>query len=165
MLSSLSLWLHGTAAGKFLLTALISMLPVVELRGGLPAGVAMGLPIPTAFLASLLGNMLPVPLIILFVRRVFKWIRVHIPRLGSLVTRIEQRAYAKADSESIIKYQAWGLLIFVAIPLPGTGAWTGALIAALLDMRLKKAVPVIFCGVVIAGLIITLLTYGVTQLL
>lgn len=165
MLSSLSLWLHGTAAGKFLLTALISMLPVVELRGGLPAGVAMGLPIPTAFLASLLGNMLPVPLIILFVRRVFKWIRVHIPRLGRLVTRIEQRAYAKADSKSIVKYQAWGLLIFVAIPLPGTGAWTGALIAALLDMRLKKAVPVIFCGVVIAGLIITLLTYGVTQLL
>lgn len=165
MFETLSLWLHGTAAGEFLLTVLISMLPVVELRGGLPAGVAMGLSIPAAFLASLLGNMLPVPFIILFVRRAFKWIRVHIPRLGSLITRIEQRAYAKAGSESIVKYQAWGLLIFVAIPLPGTGAWTGALIAALLDLRLKKAVPVIFCGVVIAGLIITLLTYGVTMLL
>lgn len=165
MLDLLSSWLHGTAAGEFLLTMLISMLPVVELRGGLPAGVAMGLPIPTAFLAALLGNMLPVPFIILFVRRVFKWIRVHIPRLGAFVTRLEQRAYAKANSESIVKYQAWGLLIFVAIPLPGTGAWTGALIAALLDLRLKKAVPVIFCGVAIAGLIITVLTYGVTMLL
>ncbi len=162
MLDSFSLWLHETAAGEALLTMLISMLPVVELRGGLPAGVAMGLPIPAAFFASLIGNMIPVPFVILFARPLFKWIRVHIPKLGGLVSRLENRA--KVKSADVLRYQTWGLLIFVAIPLPGTGAWTGALIAAVLDMRLKRAVPVIFLGVVIAGCIITLLTHGVTLL-
>ena len=81
MLDSLSLWLHETPLGETLLTMLISMLPVVELRGGLPAGVAMGLPIPVAFIASLVGNMIPVPFIILFVRPLFKWVRIHIPKL------------------------------------------------------------------------------------
>lgn len=162
MLESFSLWLHETAAGKALLTMFISMLPVVELRGGLPAGVAMGLPLPAAFLASLIGNMIPVPFIILFVRPLFKWVRIHIPKLGGFVSRLENRAREK--SADVLRYQTWGLLIFVAIPLPGTGAWTGALIAAVLDMRLKRAVPVIFLGVVIAGLVITLLTHGVTLL-
>ena len=162
MLDSISLWLHETAVGEALLTMLISMLPVVELRGGLPAGVAMGLPIPTAFLAALVGNMIPVPFIILFVRPLFRWVRVHIPRLGGFVARLESRA--KEKSVDVSRYQTWGLLIFVAIPLPGTGAWTGALIAAVLNMRLKRAVPVIFAGVVIAGCIITVLTYGVTLL-
>ena len=162
MLDSLSLWLHETPLGETLLTMLISMLPVVELRGGLPAGVAMGLPIPVAFAASLVGNMIAVPFIILFVRPLFRWVRVHIPRLGGFVARLESRA--KEKSVDVSRYQTWGLLIFVAIPLPGTGAWTGALIAAVLNMRLKRAVPVIFAGVVIAGCIITVLTYGVTLL-
>ncbi len=163
MLETLSLWLHSTTPGKALLTALISMLPVVELRGGLPAGVALGLPIPLAFAAALIGNMLPVPFVILFARPVFQWVRAHIPALGSFVTKLETRAYAK--SKNVKKYEAWGLLIFVAIPLPGTGAWTGALIASVLNMRLKRAVPVIFLGVIIAGSIMTVLTYGVSVLL
>ena len=163
MLETLSLWLHSTMTGKVLLTALISMLPVVELRGGLPAGVALGLPIPLSFAASLLGNMLPVPFVILFARPVFQWVRAHIPALGSFVTKLETRAYAK--SKDVKKYETWGLLIFVAIPLPGTGAWTGALIASVLNMRLKRAVPVIFLGVIIAGSIMTVLTYGVSVLL
>ena len=165
MLQSLSLWLHNTAAGEFLLTMLISMVPVVELRGGVPAGVAMGLPIPLALLAGVIGNMLPVPFVILFIRRIFKWIRVHIPKLGGLIDRLEQRAYRKMSNQNLVRWQAWGLLMFVAIPLPGTGAWTGALIAALMDLRLKNAVPVIFVGVLIAGLIMTALTYGATALL
>lgn len=163
MLETLSLWLHSTTPGKALLTALISMLPVVELRGGLPAGVALGLPIPLAFAAALIGNMLPVPFVILFARPVFQWIRAHIPALGSFVTKLETRAYTK--SKNVKKYETWGLLIFVAIPLPGTGAWTGALIASVLNMRLKRAVPVIFLGVIIAGSIMTVLTYGVSVLL
>ena len=163
MLETLSLWLHSTMTGKVLLTALISMLPVVELRGGLPAGVALGLPIPLSFAASLLGNMLPVPFVILFARPGFQWVRARIPALGSFVTKLETRAYAK--SKNVKKYEAWGLLIFVAIPLPGTGAWTGALIASVLNMRLKRAVPVIFLGVIIAGSIMTVLTYGVSVLL
>ena len=162
MLDSLSLWLHETPLGETLLTMLISMLPVVELRGGLPAGVAMGLPIPVAFIASLVGNMIPVPFIILFVRPLFQWVRIHIPKLEGFISHLEARAEAK--SADVLRYQTWGLLIFVAIPLPGTGAWTGALIAAVLNMRLKRAVPVIFLGVVIAGCIITLLTHGVTLL-
>ena len=162
MLESLTLWLHETEAGKVLLTMLISMLPVVELRGGLPAGVAMGLPIPTAYIAALVGNMLPVPFIILFIRPLFQWLRVHVPKLSGFASQLEQRAQEK--SVDVARFQLWGLLIFVAIPLPGTGAWTGALIAAVMDMRLRRAVPAIFAGVVIAGLIITVLTYGVTLL-
>ena len=88
MLQAVSLWLHETVAGEFLLTMLISMIPVVELRGGVPAGVAMGLPLPLALLAGILGNMLPVPFVILFIRRIFKWIRTHIPKLGGMIDRL-----------------------------------------------------------------------------
>lgn len=164
MLRTISQWLHGTSAGEFLLTMLISMTPVIELRGGVPAGVAMGLPIPTALAAAVLGNMLPVPFVILFIRRLFDWVRVHAPGLGRWIDRIEGRAYAKMNSSHVVRYQVWGLLLLVAIPLPGTGAWTGSLVAALMDLRLKNAVPVIFAGVVIAGLIMTALTYGVTAI-
>ena len=158
MLDSLSLWLHETPLGETLLTMLISMLPVVELRGGLPAGVAMGLPIPVAFIASLVGNMIPVPFIILFVRPLFKWVRIHIPKLEGFISHLEARAEAK--SADVLRYQTWGLLIFVAIPLPGTGAWTGALVAAMMEMRLKRAFPAIVIGVVIAGVIVSIVTYG-----
>lgn len=156
-------WLLSAGEGKFLATVLISMLPVIELRGGLPAGVAMGLPLREAFFAALLGNLLPVPFIILFARRGFAWVRAHIPRLGRWVDRIERKAWSKGDK--VVRYQAWGLLLFVAVPLPGTGAWTGALIAALLDLRLKLAVPTITAGVFLAGIIISLLTYGAAALL
>lgn len=165
MLQVISLWLHSNAGGKFLLTVLISMMPVAELRLGLPAGVAMGLSIPSALTAALLGTMLPVPFVILFIRRVFRWIRRHIPKLGHCVDRIEQKAYSKIESKDRVRYESWGLLLFVAVPLPGTGAWTGSLIAALLNLRLKKAVPVIYCGIVTAGIIMTALTYGVSSLL
>ena len=163
MLDSLSLWLHETPLGETLLTMLISMLPVVELRGGLPAGVAMGLPIPVAFIASLVGNMIPVPFIILFVRPLFKWVRIHIPKLEGFISRLEARAEAK--SADVLRYQTWGLLIFVAIPLPGTGAWTGSLIAAMLEMRVKEAFPPIALGVVTAGIIVAVVTYGAASLL
>lgn len=165
MLQSLITAFQETVGGEFLLTMLISMVPVVELRGGVPAGVAMGLPIRAALTAAVLGNLIPVPFVILFSRKIFHWIRVHIPRLGGFVDRIEARAYAKLDNKSLLRWQAWGLLMFVAIPLPGTGAWTGSLIATLMDLRLKNAVPVIFLGTVIAGLIMTALTYGATVIL
>ena len=165
MFNALSQWLHETPAGEFLLTMLVSMVPVLELRGGVPFGVALGLPLQAAFLAGVLGNMVPVPFVILFIRRVFKWVRGHIPALGGFVDRVESRAYAKLNSKSLVRYQTWGLLLLVAIPLPGTGAWTGSLVAALMDLRLKNAVPVIFFGVVIAGAITTAITYGLTALL
>ena len=159
---ALSLWLHETYLGKIIFTLLSSMLPVLELRGGVPIGVALGLPIPVAFLAALVGNMIPVPFILLFARKMLKWIRKTFPKLNALVYKIEARAHAK--SEKVVKYQFWGLLILVAIPLPGTGAWTGSLVAAFLDMRMKKAIPAIFMGVVIAGIITTMVTYGAVAL-
>ena len=155
-------WLTETQAGEFWLTVLVSMLPVVELRGGIPFGVAAGLSMPVAFLAAFLGNMLPVPFLILFVRRLFAWLKVKVPFVRGVVNWLEQRTEKK--KEAVLKYQTWGLFIFVAIPLPGTGAWTGAMIAAALDMRLSKAVPAITAGVLAAGFIITCITHSVTAL-
>ena len=155
-------WLTETQAGEFWLTVLVSMLPVVELRGGIPFGVAAGLSMPVAFLAAFLGNMLPVPFLILFVRRLFAWLKVKVPFVRGVVNWLEQRTEKK--KEKVLKYQTWGLFLFVAIPLPGTGAWTGALIAAALDMRLKNAIPAIVGGVLAAGCIIAVLTYGVISL-
>ena len=155
-------WLTTDLNGEFILTLLVSMIPVVELRGGIPFGVAAGLPVWAAYLAAVIGNLLPVPFIVVYIRRIFIFMRQHMPRLNSVVAKMEQKAHLK--SASVLKYQYLGLAIFVAIPLPGTGAWTGALVAAFLDMRLKKAMPSIVGGVLSAGLIISILSYGVKSL-
>ena len=141
-----------------LLTFLVAMVPVVELRGAIPFGVVRGLNIWTAILASVLGNLVPVPFIILFIRRIFAWMRAHMPKLDGLVTRMEKKA--EKNRAAVEKYAFWGLAILVAIPLPGTGAWTGALVAAMMEMRLKRAFPAIVIGVVIAGVIVSIVTYG-----
>lgn len=156
-------WLTGTAAGKYVFTFFASMIPVMELRGAIPIGVGMGLPLIPTIVVCILGNMVPVPIIVIFVRRVFDWLRRIFPRLDGLITRLENKAYKQQDL--IYKYKLLGLYILVAIPLPGTGAWTGSLVAALFDIRLKNAFPVIFAGVVTAGLVIGLLTGGVVALL
>lgn len=155
-------WLTATDAGRFLTTFFISMLPIVELRAGLPYGIALGLDYPLALTAALVGNMIPVPFIVVYIRRIFVWLRAHFAKMDSFITKLEKKAHLKG--ETVRKYGPLGLLIFVAIPLPGTGAWTGALIAALLDMRLKNAVPSIFMGVCIAATIMTLLTFGVIHI-
>ena len=155
-------WMTATVAGKFVTTFFISMLPIVELRAGLPYGIALGLDYPLALTAALVGNMIPVPFIVVYIRRIFVWLRAHFAKMDSFITKLEKKAHLKG--ETVRKYGPLGLLIFVAIPLPGTGAWTGALIAALLDMRLKSAVPSIFMGVCIAATIMTLLTFGVIHI-
>ena len=155
-------WLTATDAGRFLTTFFISMLPIVELRAGLPYGIDLGLDYPLALTAALVGNMIPVPFIVVYIRRIFVWLRAHFAKMDSFITKLEKKAHLKG--ENVRKYGPLGLLIFVAIPLPGTGAWTGALIAALLDMRLKSAVPSIFLGVCIAATIMTLLTFGVIHI-
>ena len=156
-------WMNHSASGELFYTMLMSMVPVVELRGGIPFGVALGLDIWPAYIAAVIGNMIPVPFIIIFIRRIFQWMRVHMPRLNNLVDKLEKKAHLKG--RMVTKYKYLGLMIFVAIPLPGTGAWTGALAAAFLDMRLRKALPAIFLGVLIAGVLISALTFGVTSLL
>ena len=155
-------WLTESALGKLLQTFLISMVPVLELRAGIPYGVSLGLDYHAAALASILGNLLPVPIIILFVRKVFAWMRERSERLDAWVSGMESKAEQKG--EKVRKYGALGLILLVAIPLPGTGAWTGALVAAVLGMRMKHALPAIVLGVVIAAAIVLGLTYGVSTI-
>ena len=117
-----------------------------------------GLNLWTAIIASVLGNLIPVPFIILFIRKIFAWMRAHMPKLDGLVTRMEKKA--EKNRAAVEKYAFWGLVILVAIPLPGTGAWTGALVAAMMEIRLKRAFPAIAIGVAIAGVIVSVITYG-----
>ena len=147
---------------ELLLTLGMSMLPVVELRGGIPFGLSQGLSLPVSIAVSILGNMLPVPFIIVFIRRIFKFLKSRITWMGNIIGKLEARAMNKADM--VYKYEMLGLVLLVAIPLPGTGAWTGALVAALLDIRLRRALPSIFLGVLIAAAIISVVSYGVIQL-
>ena len=150
---------------KYLSVFFISMVPLIELRGAIPVGVAMGLPLWQVYIIAIIGNMIPVPFIFFFARKVLEW-GADKPVIGKFFTFCLEKGHKGGEK---LKAKAgrglpWALLLFVGIPLPGTGAWTGALIAAVLNMRLKRAVPVIFLGVVIAGCIITLLTHGVTLL-
>ncbi len=162
-LDSVSTAIQSMGTGlQVVMTFLISMIPVIELRGAIPIAAHAGLHWYVAFMAAVAGNMLPVPFIILFIRKVFDFLRAHVKPLGKLVARLERRVERKKDT--VTRYEFFGLLLFVAIPLPGTGAWTGALIAGLLGMRLKKAIPSVFAGVVIAGLLITLVSYGILAL-
>ncbi len=155
-------WLTDTIIGKMTMTFLISMLPVVELRLGLPYGIAIGLDYPLALLSAIVGNLLPVPFIILFIKNFLLFLRRKLKRLDGFVTRLENRAHVK--SEVVKKYGAIGLCLLVAIPLPGTGAWTGALVAALMGLDLKRAMPSIVIGVLIAAAIMTGVTFGVIHL-
>ena len=150
---------------NYLLIFLISMVPIIELRGAIPIGLGMGLPVLPTYLLCVLGNMLPVPFIYLFARKFLIW-GYHKPLIGPICRFCINKGEkgGRALEAKAGKGLTVALLLFVGIPLPGTGAWTGALIAAVLNMRLKRAVPVIFLGVVIAGCIITLLTHGVTLL-
>lgn len=148
----------NTYFGKLIYTFLISMVPIIELRGAVPIAYSSGVNIFVAVAVSVIGNLLPVPFIIIFIKKIFAFIRKIMPKLDSFVTRLEERAEKKSDV--VKKYAFGGLFILVAIPLPGTGAWTGALVAAFLDMKLKDAFPAIALGVVFAGIIVAFITCG-----
>jgi len=147
---------------QILIILLISMIPVIELRGALPVAMIAGVPWYIALPTAIVGNLLPAPFILLFIRKIFEWLRKH-TRLGGLVDKIEKKG--SKNIKKVQKYESIGLAIFVAIPLPGTGAWTGALIAALTDMRMKKAMISLATGVISAGVIITALFYFFPKLL
>ena len=151
-----------TPLGRVIATFVVAMLPVIELRGAIPLGVGLGLSHWASMAISCVGNLVPVPFIILFIRRIFEWMKRRSSRLGSFAVKLEQRAYSKRDV--IKKWQILGLVILVAIPLPGTGAWTGALVAAVLNIRLKSAFPAIVLGVLIAGVLVTGITFGFTSI-
>ncbi len=152
----------GADVGKYLATFIISMIPVIELRGAIPIGVSLGLSHAEAMGISIIGNMLPVPFIILFIRPIFRWMTRKSGKLARLAEKLETKAEGKWDK--IHRYQFFALTIFVAIPLPGTGAWSGALIAAVMNMRLRNALPSILLGVLIAGILVSGITYGFTSI-
>lgn len=152
----------GADVGKYLATFIISMIPVIELRGAIPIGVGLGLSHAEAMGISIIGNMLPVPFIILFIRPIFRWMTRKSGKLARLAGKLETKAEGKWDK--IHRYQFFALTIFVAIPLPGTGAWSGALIAAVMNMRLRNALPSILLGVLIAGILVSGITYGFTSI-
>lgn len=143
---------------KLLITLFWAMVPVVELRGAIPIGTGMGLPLEVAVIVSVVGNMIPVPFIMLFIRQIFKWMRKANKTFARIVDKMEDKANKHRDK--VTRYGFWGLFILVAIPLPGTGAWTGALVAAVMELRFKTALPAIFAGVVGAAVIVTIVTYG-----
>ena len=137
---------------------ILSMIPVIELRGGIPAAYAMGLPLFETLPLAIIGNTIPVPFIILFIKQIFKFMKKH-NILSNLIDKITQRALDRSDKVESMEF--WGLMIIVAIPLPGTGAWTGALIAALMDLDFKRAMLSIGLGVIVSAIIVSFLTYGV----
>ena len=137
---------------------IISLFPILENRAGIILAFMLKLPLAEAILFSAIGNILPIPFILLFMKKIFAWLRP-VKYVGKVVEALEARAMRK--SERVARAEFWGLLCFVGIPLPGTGGWTGSLIASLLNIDIKKASIAILCGIALAATIVSLLTYGV----
>lgn len=147
---------------KYLWVFLVSMVPIVELRGAIPIGVGLGLPLWHVYVLSIIGNMLPVPFIFLFARSVLEWGKDK-KVIGKFFTFCLEKGHKGGEK---LKAKAgrglfWALMLFVAIPLPGTGAWTGTLAASLLDMDFKKSTVAVVLGVLTAGVIMGLASAGV----
>ncbi len=163
MAESIATWFATTFEGlpHELIIFLVSMVPVVELRGGLILAPIFGMNIWKAILICLAGNIVPVPIILLFITKIFSWLKTT-RLLKGFAEKLEAKAMNK--SEKIARYEFWGLVLFVGIPLPGTGAWTGCLIAALLGIKFKKAFPAVIIGLLIATTIMCTITYGIPAL-
>ena len=159
MVDSIVHWFTDNLSGvlpKEMIVFIISMLPILELRGGLIAASVLKIDLLPALLICITGNILPIPFILLFITKIFNLLK-KTKLLRPIVEKLEKKALSKQDK--IGKYEFWGLLLFVGIPLPGTGAWTGALLASMLDMKLKKSVPPIFLGILLAAAIMTIISY------
>ena len=156
LFSALFDWLLG--AGREAAVFIISMVPLVELRGAVPLGAAAGIPWTTLFPLAILGNMLPIPLLLVFGEKLLEWAET-LPPLKKFAAAYKKKLLSK--SSEVTKYARLGLYLFVAVPLPGTGAWSGALIATLLKMPKTRALLSIFCGVITAGIIMLIASHGV----
>ncbi len=152
----------GKYVSKEAVVFIISMIPILELRGGLIVSKLLEMPITTAIPLCIIGNIIPIPFILLFIKQIFKWMK-KIRLFRGLVEKLENKAMSKSDN--IKRYEFWGLVLFVGIPLPGTGAWTGSLIAALLDVDFKKAVLAELLGIAIATVIMSIFSYGLLGVL
>ena len=151
-------WLADKGIPQWLIPFIVSVFPILELRGGIIAARIVGMKLIPAFIICFVGNMLPLPFVLLFIKKIFAFFRDK-KFFGTIVKKLEARAESK--SKGFKKGEIIGLFLFVAIPLPGTGGWTGALVASLLNMPVKKSLPIITAGVLVAGLIMSLLMYGV----
>lgn len=152
----------GSMQGKVskeLIVFIISMLPILELRGSLLAAGFLKMEFLSTYVIAVIGNMLPIPFILIFIEKIFAFLKK--TKLKNLVEKMENKALSKSDQ--IRKYGKFGLFLFVAIPIPGTGAWTGALAATLLRMKPKESILPIFLGVLTAGLIMSLLSFGIIK--
>ncbi len=147
----------GRYVSKEIVVFIISMIPILELRGGLIVSKLLQVPITTAIPLCIVGNIIPIPFILLFIKQIFKLLK-KIKLFRGIIEKLESRAMSKSDN--IKRYEFWGLVLFVGIPLPGTGAWTGSLIAALLDVDFKKAILAELLGIAIATVIMSFLSYG-----
>ena len=144
---------------KELIVFVVSMIPILELRGSILAAGFLKMEFLSTFIIAVLGNILPIPFVLMFLNKILEWMKK--TPLHKIAEWLENKAIKKSDQ--IQKYGKYGLFLFVAIPLPGTGAWTGSMIAALLHMRKRDALPWIFLGVVAAGLIMSLLAFGIIK--
>ena len=164
-MESLAVWFANTL-GKYvsreIVIFIISMVPILELRGGLLVSKLLDVSITTAITICIIGNIIPIPFILLFIKQIFKWMK-KIKVFRGLIEKLENRAMSRSDN--IKKYEFWGLVLFVGIPLPGTGAWTGSLIAALLDIDFKKAILAELLGIAIATVIMSIVSYGLLGVL
>lgn len=159
-MDQIAVWFASTLGqyiSKEAVVFVISMVPILELRGGLLVSKMIGVPLLTAIPLCIVGNIIPIPFILLFIRQIFKWLK-KVPFFEKFISRLEKRAMGKSDS--IKRYEFWGLALFVGIPLPGTGAWTGSLIAALLDIDFKKAIVAELVGIAMATVIMSIVSYG-----
>lgn len=159
IVSSIVSSLSGKISKEFIVF-LVSMIPLLELRGSILAAGFMNMEFLPTFIAAVIGNMVPIPFILIFIKMIFNLMK-KTKHLGKLANSIEKKALSK--SEQIEKYGYFGLFLFVAIPLPGTGAWTGSLISVLFGMKKWKSLIAIFMGVVTAGLIMSLLAFGIIK--
>lgn len=148
----------GQHISREMVIFIISMIPILELRGGLLAASLLNISMVKAIPICILGNIIPIPFILLFIKQIFKWLK-KTKIFRGLIIKMENRAMGKSDQ--IKRYEFLGLLLFVGIPLPGTGAWTGALIASLLEVDIKKSSIAILCGLFMASVIMYIVSYGI----
>lgn len=156
---SLSSAMSGTLSNE-LIIFIISMIPILELRGGLVVATLLKVPMIKAAFICIIGNIIPIPFILFFIRKIFALLK-KTKLFRPLIEKLENKAMGQSDQ--IKKYEFWGLVLFVGIPLPGTGAWTGSLIAALLELDIKKASLAILLGIFLATIIMCLFSYGGLQ--
>lgn len=161
-MESLVTWFVNSPLGQHVsrevMVFIISLFPILELRGGILAASLLDITMWKGILISAIGNFIPIPFILLFIKKIFAFLR-RFRLFRPLVDRLENRAMKKRGQ--VEKYEFWGLVLFVGIPLPVTGAWTGSLVAALLNMDVKKAIVAELLGICMAAVIMTIISYGI----